>query len=303
MKNYSWLILFLLTLCACVKTPTATPSANQQYNGQIVFYSGRNGNQDIFIMREDGSDVTALTEKSGNNQCPSFSIDGRRIVFNSNRDGNDEIYIMDSDGSNQSRVTNTETNEIQPQLSPEGLRVLFSAYTSPAWDDGEIYVMNLDGTGLTQLTDNSNDDTRPVWSPDGKNILFSSNQSGNYELYSLTLENGRQTQLTQTGLNELFGAWSPDGNLIVYTEVDFSAHRTRLHLMNADGSRDRIIETPGNNNEDAVWSGDGTKLFFQSNRDGNFEVYSMNPDGSDQKRLTSHSSWDGWPGWGLIPES
>ena len=47
----------------------------------------------------------------------------------------------------------------------------------------------------------------------------------------------------------------------------------------------------------APWSPDGTKLAFTSNRDGNYEVYVMNADGSSQTRLTNTTSADVAPQW------
>ena len=37
---------------------------------------------------------------------------------------------------------------------------------------------------------------------------------------------------------------------------------------------------------------DGNKIIFQSNRDGNWEIYSMNLDGSNQKNISQHLSTD-----------
>ena len=39
------------------------------------------------------------------------------------------------------------------------------------------------------------------------------------------------------------------------------------------------------------------KVVFTSRRDGNFEIYSMNPDGSDQANLTQHRANDASPVW------
>ena len=39
------------------------------------------------------------------------------------------------------------------------------------------------------------------------------------------------------------------------------------------------------------------KIVFTSRRDGNFEIYSMNPDGSDQINLTQHRAKDSAPAW------
>ena len=46
-----------------------------------------------------------------------------------------------------------------------------------------------------------------------------------------------------------------------------------------------------------VFSPDGTRLAFTSNRDGNPEIYVMNRDGSDLRRLTNNPEIDSTPTW------
>lgn len=60
----------------------------------------------------------------------------------------------------------------------------------------------------------------------------------------------------------------------------------RFKRSNADGTSQVNI---GNNpavDIDPSWSSDGTKIVFQSNRDGFSEIYVMKADGSTQTRLT-----------------
>jgi dipeptidyl aminopeptidase/acylaminoacyl peptidase len=51
------------------------------------------------------------------------------------------------------------------------------------------------------------------------------------------------------------------------------------------------------NKAQATVSGESGRITFQSDRDGNWEIYTMNPDGSDQRNLTNNPSWDRWPAW------
>lgn len=67
--------------------------------------------------------------------------------------------------------------------------------------------------------------------------------------------------------------------------------------MNADGSNQvRITNNPAVDT-DPEWSPDGSKKAFESNRDGDYEIYIMKSDGSNQVRLTNNRTFDGRPAW------
>ena len=67
--------------------------------------------------------------------------------------------------------------------------------------------------------------------------------------------------------------------------------------MNADGSGQSNRTQSTGSDADPTWSPDGTKIAFHSNRDGNFEIYTMNADGSNQVRLTNNGAFDAFPVW------
>jgi hypothetical protein len=70
--------------------------------------------------------------------------------------------------------------------------------------------------------------------------------------------------------------------------------------MNADGSDERQLTDTPRFDENPAWSPDGTQIAFQTERDGNFEIYVMNADGSNQRPLASHSAGEFCPSWGVM---
>jgi Tol biopolymer transport system component len=153
-----------------------------------------------------------------------------------------------------------------PVWSPDGRKISFLNYQ---WDAGgdflstDVYVINADGSGQRNLTDEwkrRSIDIRPIWSPDWQRIAF-----------------------------------VPSACAAVKGTCTRTAH---IYVMNADGSglhrvaragTDRALSSGqrvGPRAPDPVWSPDGRKIAFGSERDGNVELYVVNPDGSDQRRLT-----------------
>jgi Tol biopolymer transport system component len=167
--------------------------------------------------------------------------------------------------------------------------------------DAEIFRMNPNGTGLRQLTFNTAEEDFPVLSPDGTRIAYrsngiqDSNPEGDYEVYVMNASDGSgQKNLTDNQYVDEPPRFSPDGQKIVYASAG------EVYVMNAsDGSGKTNLSQNGPNVSDYSprFSPDGRQVVYTSigdseyNPEGDYEVYVVNADGSNQKNLTNTD----WP--------
>jgi Tol biopolymer transport system component len=253
-------------------------------------------------MNPDGSNQTRLTNNHpADDVQPAWSPDGKKIAFTSNRDGNFEIYVMNADGSNQVRLTNDPAFEDSlPAWAPDQTKI---AFKKGNFSEAEIYVMNADGSNQMRLTNNAIPDTHPDWSPDGSKIAFVSG-SGFYNthIWVMNADGSNPTEITVYPAEFRDPDWSPDGTKIASVIVG-PTDATSIGVWSVDGSfGGGIIFTEPHDPYGAtcgqpVWSPDGTKIAFVTDRDHNSEIYVMNADGSNQMRLTNLSAEDITPDW------
>ncbi|MTB24253.1 MAG: hypothetical protein F2920_11405, partial [Actinobacteria bacterium] len=90
-------------------------------------------------------------------------------------------------------------------------------------------------------------------------------------------------------------SWSPDGTKIVFVSS------SQIYVMDADGSNQTNISNNSSSDDTPAWSPDGSKIAFMTDRDGNYSIYSMNPDGSNPTAMISGAdnyedvSWQSLP--------
>src|SRR5215208_3233111 len=114
----------LLAVGVFVALTTAADAAQFQLgsNGQIAFTRNDGGDDDIFVMGNDGSNPTNLTPGSPVDDLqPTFSPDGQTIVFNRSGD----LFTMSATGANQAPLTNGAA-AFQATFTPDGTKIVFT---------------------------------------------------------------------------------------------------------------------------------------------------------------------------------
>lgn len=225
----------------------------------IAFVSNRDGDDDIFTVRADGTGLRQLTRNGvlrGGvpvmDHAPAWSPDGRHLAFASNRDGGEmEIYRMRADGSAQVRLTRTarHVTDHAPSWSPGGGFIVFSS-DRVAHDNVELYRMRWDGTAVTRLTRTAAgvDDNAPDVSPDGRRIAFSSTRSrGQHDVFTMASDGRDVRRLTgDPTLDDVFPKWTPDGRSVVFATFagPEGVPSADVWAVRADGSERRRLTSP-----------------------------------------------------------
>jgi Tol biopolymer transport system component/regulator of sirC expression with transglutaminase-like and TPR domain len=282
-------------------SPTVIPSPlapTPPPQGKMAFVSRRDGNEEIYVMKADGSDQTRLTDHPFDDWRPAWSPDGRRIAFTSIREDDiaNQIYVMDADGSNVVKLSNNLGDDRDPAWALDGTGI---AFVSRRDGNPEIYVMNENGGNQTRLTENAADDLHPSWSPDGTKIAFQSNRGdANHEIYIMNRDGSDLVKITNNPADDEHPHGSPDGTRIAFASNRDGNHE--IYVMDvASGNLMRLTYDPAWDGWPA-WSPDNSKIAFTSTRDGNEEIYVINVDGSNLTRLTNRSALDGLPAWSPV---
>lgn len=199
---------------------------------------------------------------------PSFAKDGTLLV--TNKDVDSSIVIMNADGSNKRLVFKSATHCTANPTGPCG-----------------------DMTGVA---------FGPNWSPDGQWIVFGfggylrMRETAVAKLMMIRRDGTDLKELTSGTPNAGFPSFSSDGKEIVYRS--WGANEEGLRIMNLDTKVVRVLTTTRDNLPD--WQPGGNLIVFtRKTDDGNFDIFSIKPDGSGLQRLTTfrasdaHAVWSG----------
>jgi len=225
-----------------------------------------------------------------------FTVD-RGILFESKRSGSRDIWVVDPSGGDPIRLTDAPANEAWPTWSRDGEKILYIR-------DTEIWGMEADGSSQAKLAGGVVPVAAQIWSPDGARIAFQAGEMS--EIRVMNADGSGEYSLTPVVGVHAWPTWSSDG-----AKVAFHADRTivpgdlvslsddpDIYVVNADGSGEVRLTTHPGRDWLPLWSPDGSKIAFTSDRDGPGELFVMNADGSGQTNVTDDpGAADGWPAW------
>ncbi len=225
-------------------------------------------------------------------------IDKNHIAFVYDND----IWIADRNGNDARRLTTAEGRESRPHFSRDGKRLAFSAYYDGNLD---VYVMPIEGGTPTRLTWHSSADIVQGFAPNGDVIFRSSRgvHTGRFaELFRVPISGGMPVRIPIHNAND--AQMSPDGKQIVFSTMSpgmrnllpqWKNYRggtaSRIWIMDLDDYDVVEIAQPDGrcNDVDPNWIGD--KLYFNSDRNGEFNLFSYDLSTGNVIQVTQHQEF------------
>ncbi len=162
-------------------------------------------------------------------------------------------------------------------------------FSSSGSGQSVIYAMNPDGTDCVQISPEGWYCDYQSPSPDGQWIAFATTRHGWHEIYKMRADGTGLTRLTFHDNHDIYPRWSPDGRHIVWMVNDGTAS-WQLYVMDSDGENARRIVPVMGSFPD--WSPDGNLIAFSVDVYGRHDIVTVNPDGSNQTRITFEPNWD-----------
>ncbi|KAF7781492.1 hypothetical protein PRUB_b0728 [Pseudoalteromonas rubra] len=266
-------------------------------NGKQVVYERRSMDimtdslkRNLWTVSLDGKTHLPLLSDSKNHFSPVFSPDGTKMAYLSSKEGKVQIYMRDLATGLTARVTDVNMTPSGLSFSPDGKQLAFSMFTPGK--SKPLFNLDFKPKGA-KWADNAQYIDQTLFQRDGAGMK----RPGNMHVYVVPAIGGSPRQIT-SGAHDFAGAlaWTKDSKQIIvsantHDDAQFDVFNSDLMAIDVLTSKVTELTAMSGPEGSPKMSPNGKKLAFTGFEDNGksnqiAELYVMNPDGSDMKRLT-----------------
>ncbi len=207
-----------------------------------------------------------------------------------------DLWIADREGKNPRRLTIDEGVESNPAFSPDGKLLAFSAQYE---GNADVYLLPVEGGVPKRLTYHPGEDRVLSFTPDGRHILFASGRnvfSNRYtQFFTVSIDGGMPEQLKIP--NAYAGGYSPDGQQMAYNPLypaflQWKNYRggtvSTIWILRLSDSFVEKVKQPEGRCNDYLPQWLNQKIYFLSDRNGEFNLFHFDPKSKEVRQLTQH---------------
>lgn len=214
------------------------------------------------------------------------------ILFYSEASGAKQLYLLELDSNLMQPIGKSGSRpDHYPRWSPDGKKVVFQSYRRGGWHP---WIMDADGSHARRITSAPSGSPRhyefdPSFASDNKTIVFVSNS----DLYQVSVDEPTPVRIgaSTPSLLEASPTYAPDMQRIAFDGYHRGTNSLHVYTVSPDGGDRQQLTSGQAHHLSPTWSPNGEKLLFYSDREGSFELYEMNADGSGIRRLLQPDAW------------
>ena len=157
-----------------------------------------------------------------------------------------------------------------PCLSPNGQCLAFTKFEGGHYN---IWAHKFASGTTTQLTFKSSN-FNPIWTPDGTRLTFATFRAGPFEEYWMPADgSGTEEPLLTGSTDQTANSWSPDGKVLLFTKTNPATGNDVLAFCTEDANSPQPLLRESYNEYNGVFSPDGRWIAYESDQEGQLEVY------------------------------
>ncbi len=244
-------------------------------------------NQDLFVVPIVGGEARQITFDQTIINSLAWDADGKNIFFVSYRGGVlPNIWRVAAGGGALSEVTTTSGRDISNiAVAPDRKKLAFVEIKK----NTDIWHVSANQLKPKKFAASIYSENNASFSPDGSRVVFTSNRSGKYAIWLAGADGKNLRQLTDAAFDLGIPQFSPDGSQILYSIAD---ENSDIYTIAVEGGTTRRLTENAGRNSAPVWSADGTKIYFTSNRTGEDQIWKIPASGGEAVQITKQGAFE-----------